>query len=63
MGTRTGYTLAELAELVGGSVEGDSTLVITAVAGIQEAQRGAITFVAQQKYLRSLKTAQASAVS
>jgi UDP-3-O-[3-hydroxymyristoyl] glucosamine N-acyltransferase len=62
MSTPTGHTLAELAALVGGSVEGDPTLVITAVAGIQEAQPGAITFVAQQKYLRMLKTAKASAV-
>jgi UDP-3-O-[3-hydroxymyristoyl] glucosamine N-acyltransferase len=62
MSTLTGHTLAELAALVGGSVEGDPTLVITAVAGIQEAQPGAITFVAHRKYLRALKTAKASAV-
>jgi UDP-3-O-[3-hydroxymyristoyl] glucosamine N-acyltransferase len=62
MDTSMGYTLAELAELVGGSVEGDPTLVITAVAGIQEAQPGAITFVAHQKSLRTLKTTKASAV-
>jgi UDP-3-O-[3-hydroxymyristoyl] glucosamine N-acyltransferase len=62
MGTPTAYTLRELAELVGGSVEGDPTLVITGVAGILEAQSGEITFVAQPKYLRDLKTAKASAV-
>jgi UDP-3-O-[3-hydroxymyristoyl] glucosamine N-acyltransferase len=62
MGTPTGYSLGELAELVGGSVEGSPTLVITGVAGIQEAQPGDITFVAQQKYLRALKTAKASAL-
>jgi UDP-3-O-[3-hydroxymyristoyl] glucosamine N-acyltransferase len=57
-----GHTLGELASLVGGSVEGDPALVITGVAGLQEAQPGEITFVAQQKYLRTLKTAKASAV-
>src|SRR5919201_2690015 len=62
MGTPTAYTLRELAELVGGSVEGDPTLVITGVAGILEAQPGEITFVAQPKYLQDLKTAKASAV-
>jgi UDP-3-O-[3-hydroxymyristoyl] glucosamine N-acyltransferase len=62
MGMPTGHTLGALAELVGGSVEGDQTLVITGVAGIQEAQPGQITFVAQRKYLRALKTAKASAV-
>jgi UDP-3-O-[3-hydroxymyristoyl] glucosamine N-acyltransferase len=62
MSRRVGYTLGELAALVGGSVEGDPALVITGVAGLQEAQPGEITFVAQQKYLRALKTAKASAV-
>jgi UDP-3-O-[3-hydroxymyristoyl] glucosamine N-acyltransferase len=57
-----GYTLGELAALVGGSVEGDPTLVITGIAGLEDAQPGEITFVAQPKYLRTLKTAKASAV-
>jgi len=58
----TSHTLAELAAMVGGSVDGDATLVITGVAGIRDAQPGEITFVAQPKYLRALKTSQASAV-
>jgi UDP-3-O-[3-hydroxymyristoyl] glucosamine N-acyltransferase len=62
MGIATGHTLGELADLVGGSVEGDPTLVIIGVAGIQEAQPGEITFVTQQKYLRTLKTTKASAL-
>jgi UDP-3-O-[3-hydroxymyristoyl] glucosamine N-acyltransferase len=57
-----GYTLGELAALVGGSAEGDPALVITGVAGLQEAQPGEITFVAQPKYLRLLETAKASAI-
>jgi UDP-3-O-[3-hydroxymyristoyl] glucosamine N-acyltransferase len=62
MGTATAHTLGALAELVGGSVEGEPTLVITGVAGIQEARPGDVTFVAHQKYLRTLKTSRASAV-
>jgi UDP-3-O-[3-hydroxymyristoyl] glucosamine N-acyltransferase len=62
MGTPTGYTLEALAELVGGCVEGEPTLVITGVSGIQEARPGEITFVAHQKYLRTLTSAKASAV-
>jgi UDP-3-O-[3-hydroxymyristoyl] glucosamine N-acyltransferase len=62
MGMATPHTLGELAVLVGGSVEGDPTLVIIGVAGLQDARVGEITFVAQPKYLRLLKTAKASAV-
>jgi UDP-3-O-[3-hydroxymyristoyl] glucosamine N-acyltransferase len=62
MGTGTGYTLGELAAAVGGSVEGDPTLVITGLAGIQEAHPGELTFVAHQRYLRTLRAAKASAV-
>jgi UDP-3-O-[3-hydroxymyristoyl] glucosamine N-acyltransferase len=62
MGMATPHTLGELAALVGGSVEGNPTLVIIGVAGLQDAQAGEITFVAQPKYLRLLKTAKASAV-
>jgi UDP-3-O-[3-hydroxymyristoyl] glucosamine N-acyltransferase len=62
MSTPTPRTLRELAEIVGGTVEGDETLVITGVAGLREAQPGQLTFVAQPKYLRALKTARASAV-
>jgi UDP-3-O-[3-hydroxymyristoyl] glucosamine N-acyltransferase len=62
MSAASGQTLGDLAALVGGTVEGDAALVITDVAGIQEAQPGHITFVAHPRYLPRLKTAQASAV-
>lgn len=62
MRTATVQTLGALAELVEGSVEGDPTLVITGVAGIQEAQPGDITFVAHQRYLRALNASHASAI-
>src|SRR5919109_3018396 len=62
MHTSARRTLGELAALVGGSVEGDPALVITGVAGLQEAQPGELTFIAQQRHLRMLKTTKASAV-
>jgi UDP-3-O-[3-hydroxymyristoyl] glucosamine N-acyltransferase len=62
MSTASGHTLGDLAAVVGGTVEGDASLIITGVAGIQEAQNGHITFVAHPRYLQSLKTAKASAV-
>jgi UDP-3-O-[3-hydroxymyristoyl] glucosamine N-acyltransferase len=62
MRTLAEHTLGELAALVGGSVEGDPTLLITGVASLEDAQPGEITFVAEPKYLLTLKTAKASAV-
>ena len=62
MSMPTEHTFGELAALVGGSLEGDPALVITGIAGLEDAQPGEITFVAQPKYLRTLKTARASAV-
>lgn len=54
--------LEEIAALVGGEVVGDSTLTITGVAGIKEAQKGDITFLSNAKYLPFLGQTQASAV-
>ena len=54
--------LHEIAKLVGGELVGDRTLVITGVAGIKEAEKGDITFLANVKYLPFLAQTQASAV-
>lgn len=54
--------LHEIAQLVGGELVGDRNLVITGVAGIKEAQKGDITFLANAKYLPFLRQTQASAV-
>ena len=54
--------LSEIAQLVGGELVGDRNLVITGVAGIKEAQKGDITFVANVKYLPFLRQTRASAV-
>ncbi|MCH7549840.1 MAG: UDP-3-O-(3-hydroxymyristoyl)glucosamine N-acyltransferase, partial [Candidatus Krumholzibacteriota bacterium] len=56
------YKLSELAQLVGGQVDGDAATEIRGVAGIREAKRGDITFVANPKYAEFVMTTQASAV-
>ncbi len=55
-------TLAEIAEVIGGEVIGDSQTVITGISGIKEAQTGDITFLANPKYAPLLSTTGASAV-
>ena len=56
------YILEELAEIVGGEVSGDGTVNITGVAGIKEAEKGQITFLANSKYESYLATTKASAL-
>lgn len=55
-------TLRELAEWVHGTVVGDDKIVISAVAGIEEAEPGQITFLANPKYREKLLETRASAV-
>jgi len=55
-------TIGEIAEIVGGVVEGDDAAVITGVAGIKEAGPGDITFLANPKYLPLLPSTRASAI-
>ena len=61
MGARS-YRLYELAELVGGTVDGDGQTLIRGVAGIREAEPGEITFIANSKYEEFLDVTRASAV-
>jgi UDP-3-O-[3-hydroxymyristoyl] glucosamine N-acyltransferase len=61
LGARS-YRLYELAELVGGTVDGDGQTVIRGVAGIREAEPGEITFIANPKYEEFLGVTRASAV-
>ena len=56
------YSLRELAEMVGGIVNGDDSTRITGVAGIREAASGEITFLASTRYRQYLDTTRASAV-
>lgn len=55
-------TLHELAQRIGCRVDGDGSIEITGVAGIEQAQTGQLTFVANPKYLSALATTRASAV-
>ncbi len=54
--------LYEIAALVGGEVVGDRNTLITGVAGIKDAEKGDITFLANAKYLPFLTQTNASAV-
>ena len=55
-------TLHDLATRLGCRLEGDGTIEITGVAGIEQAQPGQVTFLANPKYHGALATTRASAV-
>ena len=55
-------TAAELAALVGGAVDGDGSVKITGVAGLEQAQPGQLSFFGNQKYKKQLATTKASVV-
>ncbi|MGD9401405.1 MAG: UDP-3-O-(3-hydroxymyristoyl)glucosamine N-acyltransferase [bacterium] len=54
--------LKELAEIIGGDVAGDGSVMISGVGGIREARAGDVTFLADPRYEKFLKTTKASAV-
>lgn len=56
------YTVARIAELVGGTLKGDGSATITAALPISQAVPGSITFVAERKHLAKLDKCAASAV-
>jgi len=55
-------TLDEVAEYVGGAVCGDGTVVVTGVAGLDEAGAREISFLANPKYAAKVATSKAAAV-
>jgi UDP-3-O-[3-hydroxymyristoyl] glucosamine N-acyltransferase len=55
-------TLADLAARLGAELQGDADLLITGVAGIEEAGAGDVTFVANPKYAPLARTTKAAAV-
>ncbi|HEU4687742.1 MAG TPA: LpxD N-terminal domain-containing protein, partial [Vicinamibacterales bacterium] len=55
-------TLRELADRLECRLEGDGDLEVTRVSGIQDAQPGDITFLANPKYEKALASTRASAV-
>ena len=54
--------LGEIAKQLGCEVDGDASLEITGVAGIEEAEPGELTFFVNRKYRPALETTRASAV-
>lgn len=54
--------LVEIARLVGGELTGDAAMAITGVAGIKEAEKGDITFLANARYLSFVSGTRASAI-
>jgi UDP-3-O-[3-hydroxymyristoyl] glucosamine N-acyltransferase len=55
-------TLKEIALLLGGTIIGNDSLIIENIRPIEEAGQGDITFIANKKYLKYLKTTAASAI-
>jgi len=54
--------LGEIAEKLACAVDGDASLEIAGVAGIEEAQDGDLTFLVNRKYRSALETTRASAI-
>ena len=55
-------TLQELAERIGARLEGDGTLAVARVAGLEAAGPGDVTFLANDKYAAEVAATKASAV-
>jgi len=56
------FTAAELAERLGGEVEGDGAALLEDVRGLEEAEAEHLSFLANPKYARQLATTRAGAV-
>jgi UDP-3-O-[3-hydroxymyristoyl] glucosamine N-acyltransferase len=54
--------LGEIAKQLGCEVDGDASLEITGVAGIEEARPGELTFLVNRKYRPALEATRASAI-
>lgn len=56
------YSVAQLAELVGGQLHGDGSTVVNAVLPFEESVPGSITFITKKKYWLKIGECPASAV-
>jgi UDP-3-O-[3-hydroxymyristoyl] glucosamine N-acyltransferase len=54
--------IAEIAEKIGGRLEGDGTAELTGLAGIAQARRGDITFLSGRRYAAGVSETSASAI-
>ncbi len=59
---KNSYTLSELADKIGGKIDGDGSLVIHSAAPIESASSGEITFIANEKYIKHIQNTKASAI-
>jgi len=57
-----GWTVSQIAQLVGGRSNAKTDVLITGVSGIREAIEGDITFVSHRRYLPLIKETRASAI-
>ncbi len=57
-----GFTVYEIAQLIGGEIIGNAALQLDSLCKIQEATPGSVTFLANPSYEKYLYTTQASAV-
>ncbi|MEE4245551.1 MAG: UDP-3-O-(3-hydroxymyristoyl)glucosamine N-acyltransferase [Kangiellaceae bacterium] len=60
--TANGYSLADIADIIGAKVNGDAACRVFAINTIQDAQAGEIAFLSNPKYQQHLDTTTASAV-
>lgn len=56
------YTVAQIAHMIGGIVEGHEDTVITAMSRIEDAQESSITFISNEKYIHFLENPTIGAV-
>lgn len=55
-------TLEEIAKIIDGKIEENKNIVITGLAGLTEAKKGEISFLADKKYLPQLEKTEAGAI-
>lgn len=56
------FTVREIAEIIGGKVFGDESLIITSLSKIESGKEGSLSFLANAKYNHFLTSTQATAV-
>jgi UDP-3-O-[3-hydroxymyristoyl] glucosamine N-acyltransferase len=56
------YTLAEIAEITGSQIVGNSLAVVNNIATLENANKDSISFLANKKYQKHIKTTSANAV-
>ena len=57
------FTVEQIAQVIGGEIQGDATIKISKLAKIQEGDGNSLAFLSNPKYENYLYTTQAGAVS